>query len=142
MSAITARSVAPDAVSLVSPPVTSRSAPGKRTVTGITSLPERGAEVALSPISDQHDDTAGFFPRDRDGCRDRRAARDAAEDPLVAREPLRHRDRLVGRHDSLLVRGAFVPDRGPDRSPPVLPALNAVQRVVGVHAATARAAAP
>src|SRR2546426_304437 len=81
MSAMTSRRVAPVAVSLVSPPVTSRRAPGKRTVTGMTSLPERGAEVALSPISDQHDDTAGFFPRDRDGCRDRRAAGDADDRP-------------------------------------------------------------
>src|SRR2546425_631865 len=54
MSAITSRSVAPDAVSLVSPPVTSRRAPGKRTVTGMTSLPDRGTEISLSPISDPH----------------------------------------------------------------------------------------
>src|SRR3989442_2942190 len=133
MSAMTSRSVAPLAMSLVWPPVASRSAPGRRTVTGTGSLPQGGAEVALAPISDQHDDTPGFFPRDRAGRGDRGTARHAAEDPLFLREPPRHRDRFVRPHDALAVRDRLVPDRRADRGPGVLPAPHAVQRGIRLH---------
>src|SRR2546425_2284480 len=114
ISAMTSRSVAPEAMSLVCPPVASRRAPGRRTVTGMPSLPERGAEISVPSIRDQHDDTPGFFPRDGDGRRDRGAARDAAEQPLLARKPLGHRDRFVGAHHAVSVGDFLVPDRRPD----------------------------
>src|SRR5262249_1855573 len=97
MSAMTSASVPPEATSFVCPPVASRSAPGRRTVTDIRSLPEGCAEVSLSPICDQHDDTARFFPRDTDRGGHRRAAGGSGEDALVFREPAGHRDGLIGR---------------------------------------------
>src|SRR5437773_804885 len=109
MSAMSSRTVFPDALRFVSPPVASRSAPGRRTVTATASLPEGGAQVPLSPISDQHDDTARLFPRDREPRSDGGAPRDAAEDPFFAREPSRHRDGLVGARHAVLVRHRLVP---------------------------------
>src|SRR5881392_3058515 len=111
---MTSASVAPQAVSLVSPPVAAPSTPGRRTVTDMASLPEWCAEIALAPVGDQDDDTPGFFAGDRDRRGDRGTSRDAAEDAFLARETLRHRDRLVGPHDAMLVGGAFVPERRAD----------------------------
>src|SRR5213593_3059050 len=107
---MTSRSVPPEAVSFVSPPVASRSAPGRRTVTGMVSLPKRGAEVSLSPIGYQHDDTTRFFPRDRHGSAHRRAPGWPGEDAFLSREALCHRDRLLRRHNAMYVGDAFVPD--------------------------------
>src|SRR5467141_3330501 len=130
MSAITSRSFSPLALSFVSPPAASRRAPGRRTVTGMISLPKRGAEISISPIGYQHDDTARFFPRDRDRGGDRGAAGRSRKDAFLARETLRHRERLLGPHDPMDVRDAFVPDRGAKRGRHVLPTFDAVHRVV------------
>src|SRR6266852_4444173 len=134
MSAITSPSVLPLASSLVFPPVVSRSAPGRRTVTDTTaSLPKGRTEVALSPISDQHDDTARLFPCDVRSARDGSATRRPAEDALVTREAFRHRYRLVGADRAVHVGDALVPDRRSDGARHVLPALDAVERVVRLH---------
>src|SRR2546423_1019986 len=133
MSAITSRSVSPDALSLVSPPAASRSAPGRRTVTGMTSLPQGGAEISLAPISYQHDDTARFFPRDSDRRGDRGPTGRSGEDAFLSREALGHCDRLLRRDDAVHVCDAFVPDRRSNRGGHVLPPVDAVHRVVGLH---------
>src|SRR5438093_2980690 len=99
MSAITSRTVSPLALSFVLPPAASRRAPGSRTVTGTISLPKRGAEISISPIGYQHDDTARFFPRDRDRGSDRGTAGRSGEDAFLSRETLRHRERLLRSHD-------------------------------------------
>src|SRR5438105_14381899 len=130
MSAMTSPTVFPEAVSLVSPPVASRNAPGRRTVTATVLLPKGSAQITLSPISDQHDDMAGLFPRDRQPRGDRRTAGDAAEDALLAGEPSRHRDRVVRAHDAMLVGDRGVPDRRAGRRGHVLPAFDPVQRPV------------
>src|SRR6266571_5532315 len=111
MSAITSRSVPPAAVSFVSPPAASRSAPGRRTVTAMTSLPKRGAEISISPISYQHDDTSGFFPRDRYRRGHGRTAGWSGEDAFLAREALRHRERFLRGHHEMQIGDSFVPDR-------------------------------
>src|SRR3954470_23423516 len=98
MSVMTSASVRPFAWTFVSPPVASRSAPGSRTVTAMRSLPKGGAEVTLSPISYQHDDTARCFPRDHHRRGHGGATRWAREDPLLFRQPAGHGDRLIGRH--------------------------------------------
>src|SRR5213593_1893979 len=139
MSAITSRSVPPDALSFVSPPAASRSAPGRRTVTGMISLPKRGAEISVSPISYQHDDTTRFFPRDRHRGSHRRAAGWTGEDAFLARETLRHRERVLCRHDEVHVGDAFVPDRRTKRGRHVLPAFDAVHRIVRLHGDDAHA---
>src|SRR4029077_8995541 len=133
MSAITSRSVPPGAVSFVSPPAASRSAPGSRTVTAMNSLPKRGAEISISPISYQHDDTARFFPGDRDRCGHSGAARWSGEDAFLTRETLRPRERLLGPHHKMRIRDPFVPDRRTKRRRHVLPAFDAVHRVVRLH---------
>src|SRR5258706_8596195 len=133
MSAITSRSVPPGALSFASPPAASRSAPGKRTGTGILLLPKRGAEISISPISYQHDDTARFFPRDSDRGGHRGPAGWAGKDALLAREALGHRERLLGRHHAMLVGHSFVPDRRTERGRHVLPPFDAVHRVIGLH---------
>src|ERR1700694_3823766 len=133
MSAMTSRSVAPFALSLVSPPAASRAAQGRRTVTAMISLPKRGAEISLSPIRNQHDDTACFFPRDSDRGGDRSTTRWSGEDAFLPRETLGHRQRLLRRNDAMDVGDALVPDRRTKCSRHVLPAFDAVHRVVGLH---------
>src|SRR4029077_11447480 len=133
MSAITSRSVPPSAVSFVSPPAASRSAPGSRTVTAMNSLPKWGAEISVSPISYQHDDTARFFPRDRDRRGHGRCTSSFGADALLTRETLCHRERLLRSHHHMRIRDAFVPDRRTKRSWHVLPAFDAVHRVVRLH---------
>src|SRR6267378_2756188 len=133
MSAITSRTVRPEAVSRVSPPAASRSAPGKRTVTGMISLPKRGAEISISPIGYQHDDTARFFPRDRERRRHRSAAGWSGEDAFLSREALGHGERLLRPHYPVHVGDAFVPDRRTERGRHVLPAVDAMQRGVRLH---------
>src|SRR3982074_2533120 len=133
MSLMTSASVPARASSLACPPIASRSAPGRRTVTATLSLPKGRTQVTLSPVSYQHDDTARLFPRDRDrrghGC----APGHTAEETLLACESLRHRDRFVCRHDPMLVRDTLVPDRRPQRRRHVLPALYPVERVIRLH---------
>src|SRR6267142_1801747 len=133
MSAITSGSVRPEAVSRDSPPAASRSAPGKRTVTGMISLPKRGAEISISPIGYQHDDTARFFPRDRERRGHRGAAGWPGEDAFLSREALRHGERFLCPHDPVHVGDAFVPDRRTERRRHVFPAFDAMQRVVRLH---------
>src|SRR4029077_4527383 len=133
MSAITSRSVPPSAVSFVSPPAASRSAPGSRTVTAMNSLPKWGAEISISPISYQHDDTARFFPRDRDRCSHGRTTGWSGEDAFLTRETLCHRERLLRSHHHMRIGDAFVPDRRTKRSRHVLPPFDAVHRVVRLH---------
>src|SRR2546426_8706894 len=113
---MTSRSVPPDAVSLVWPPVTSRSEPGSRTVTGMASLPKRGAKVSLASVGDQHDDTPDLFPRDRYGCGHRGAPGDAAQDVFLAREQPGHRDRLIGVHHDVRVDHQLAPARRSERA--------------------------
>src|SRR5713101_8184770 len=127
------RRVSPDALSLVFPPAASRSAPGRRTVTDMSSLPKRGAEISVSPISYQHDDTAGFFPCHSYRCCDRGTAGRSGEDAFLSREALRHRERLLRRHHAVLVRDALVPDRRPECRRHVLPPFDAVHRLIGLH---------
>src|SRR5438046_1787010 len=126
---MTSRSVRPDAVRRVSPPAASRSAPGRRTVTDMTSLPKWGAEISISPIGYQHDDTARFFPRGGD----RGAAGWSGENAFFSRKTLRHCERFLRRHDPVHVGDAFVPDRRTKSGRHVLPPIDAVQRVVRLH---------
>src|SRR6267378_6852061 len=133
MSAITSRSFSPVALSFVSPPAASRRAPGRRTVTGMILLPKRGAEISISPIGYQHDDTARLFPRDRERRGHRGAAGWSGEDAFLSREALRHGERLLRPHDPVHVGDAFVPDRRPERGRHVLPAVDAMQRGVRLH---------
>src|SRR5436309_6599816 len=128
MSAITSRRVSPLALRFVSPPAALRRAPGSRTVTGTISLPKRGAEISISPIGYQHDDTARFFPRDRDRRGDRGAAGWSGENAFFSRKTLRHCERFLRNHDPMHVGDAFVPDRRTKSGRDVLPPIDAVHR--------------
>ena len=67
----------------------------------MASLPKGCAEIALASIGDQHDDTPGFFPRDRDGRYHGTATGHAAEDAFLPREAPGHGDRVVSTDDAL-----------------------------------------
>src|SRR5207244_6376789 len=115
------------------PPTATLSVPGRRTVTAMSSLPHRRREIALSAVGHDRHDKALVFPGDlRRGC-DRTAAGWPAEDPFLAREAFRHRDRLVRPDRVVFVGDPLIPERGTDRRGHVLPAFDPVEGRIGLH---------
>src|SRR5215213_7025018 len=95
-------------------------------------LPEALGEVFVGPVAQDGDYRPRLYlPRDLERLRDRRAGRDADEDPILSRHPLDHLVGILGSRRQVLVGYRRVVDRGHDGTLHVLHALEAVEGRIG-----------
>src|SRR5215204_815670 len=91
-------------------------------------LPEALGEVLVGPVAQDGDyRTRLYLPCDLERRRDRRAGRDADEDPILARDPLDHLVGVLGLRSPILVGYGRVVYRGHDGALHVLHAFEAVE---------------
>src|SRR5215211_3852880 len=94
-------------------------------------LPETLGEVLVGPVAQDGDyRTRLYLPCDLERRRDRRAGRDADEDPILARDPLDHLVCRLGLEKKIVVGYGRVLYRGRDGARHVLQALEAGGRRV------------
>src|SRR5215212_4903709 len=101
-------------------------------LSGNLPLPEALGEVFVGPVAQDGDYRPRLYlPRDLERLRDRRAGRDADEDPILSRHPLDHLVGILGSRRQVLVGYRRVVDRGHDGALHVLHALEAVEGRIG-----------
>src|SRR5215210_9183517 len=91
-------------------------------------LPETFRQVLVGPVAQNgHDRPRLYLPRNLERRCDRRAGRDADEDPILARNPLDHLVGVLGPRRQVSVCQRRVVDGGNDGALHVLHALEAVE---------------